>query len=318
MNAVRLVASRTPVNLHVGEDITYAVRVENPNAASNCNASGVTATLTTPDGILHPLIEAPGISLAVGEQSQQFTITYTVRSQDIAANKVTATARAQGSVHVSEAQDDPFSSARALESTIYAPGLTLTNAAGSATAAVGDTVAFSMEICNTGNVTLNRVSVSDTLLGDLAAEFPASLAAGACATASPAYTVTGATPDPFTSDTTAIYADPLDHQDSQVVDSASSTVAVIVTNAPPVATDDTRRVNENRTLTVAAAGVLANDTDPDGDPLTATLVTGPANGTLTLNPDGSFTYTPGPNANGEDSFTYRAVSGGLNSSIATV
>ena len=45
-------------------------------------------------------------------------------------------------------------------------------------------------------------------------------------------------------------------------------------------------------LTVAAPGVLGNDTDADGDPLTAQLVTGPANGTLALNADGSFTYTP--------------------------
>ena len=43
---------------------------------------------------------------------------------------------------------------------------------------------------------------------------------------------------------------------------------------------------------MAAPGVLGNDTDPDGDPLTAVLVTGPSHGSLTLNADGSFTYTP--------------------------
>ena len=46
---------------------------------------------------------------------------------------------------------------------------------------------------------------------------------------------------------------------------------------------------------MAAPGVLANDTDPDGDPLTAVLVTGPSHGTLTLNANGSFTYTPAAN-----------------------
>jgi large repetitive protein len=51
-------------------------------------------------------------------------------------------------------------------------------------------------------------------------------------------------------------------------------------------------------------GVLANDTDADGDPLTATLVTDVTNGTLVLDPDGSFTYTPGAGYVGSDSFTY--------------
>ena len=43
-------------------------------------------------------------------------------------------------------------------------------------------------------------------------------------------------------------------------------------------------------------------TDPDGDPLTYTLSTPPANGTVTLNPDGTFSYTPDPDYNGSDDF----------------
>ena len=57
--------------------------------------------------------------------------------------------------------------------------------------------------------------------------------------------------------------------------------------------------------------MLANDTDADGDPLTATLVSGPANGTLTLNADGSFVYTPNANFNGTDTFTYSVSDGTL-------
>ena len=56
---------------------------------------------------------------------------------------------------------------------------------------------------------------------------------------------------------------------------------------PPVAADDSYATDEDTPLTVAAPGVLANDTDVDGDTLTAVLVTGPAHGTLTLNADGS-------------------------------
>ena len=55
--------------------------------------------------------------------------------------------------------------------------------------------------------------------------------------------------------------------------------------------------------------MLGNDTDVDGNTLTAALVSGPAHGTLTLNANGSFTYTPAANYNGSDSFTYRANDG---------
>jgi large repetitive protein len=64
--------------------------------------------------------------------------------------------------------------------------------------------------------------------------------------------------------------------------------------------------------------VLGNDSDPNGDGLTAQLVSGPAHGNLTLNPDGSFSYTPELDFNGSDSFTYRASDGSLTSDSATV
>ncbi|MDW8069689.1 MAG: Ig-like domain-containing protein [Anaerolineae bacterium] len=89
-------------------------------------------------------------------------------------------------------------------------------------------------------------------------------------------------------------------------------------NNPPVAAHDSYTVNEDATLTVTAPGVLGNDSDLDGDSLTAALLTGPANGTLNLNPDGSFTYTPNPNFSGADSFTYKAYDGRSESNVATV
>ncbi len=55
--------------------------------------------------------------------------------------------------------------------------------------------------------------------------------------------------------------------------------------------------------------MLANDTDVEGSPLTAVLVTGPATARVTLNADGSFTYTPRANYNGTASFTYRPSDG---------
>ena len=80
-------------------------------------------------------------------------------------------------------------------------------------------------------------------------------------------------------------------------------------NLPPVSVGDAYAVNEDSSLSVPAPGVLGNDSDPNGQPLTAQLVSGPAHGTLTLNPNGSFTYTPAANYNGPDEFWYRASDG---------
>jgi uncharacterized delta-60 repeat protein len=88
-----------------------------------------------------------------------------------------------------------------------------------------------------------------------------------------------------------------------------ATVSVTVRdNRTPVAIND-NYVLIGATLTIAAPGVLSNDTDSDGDPLTAHLVTAPLSGSLTLNPDGSFTYSPAANFTGCDSFDYYASDG---------
>ena len=87
---------------------------------------------------------------------------------------------------------------------------------------------------------------------------------------------------------------------------------------PPVAVNDSYSTDQGTPLTVAAPGVLSNDTDPQGKALTAQLVSGPDKGTLTLNTDGSFTYTPVANYVGSDSFTYQANDGSQTSGTANV
>ncbi len=104
------------------------------------------------------------------------------------------------------------------------------------------------------------------------------------------------------------------------INSNTATVKLIVqpVQDPPIAANDAFTGYEDKNLTVSAPGLLSNDKDIDGDALTALPVTGPEHGTLALNLDGSFTYTPAANYNGPDSFTYKANDGGRDSNAATV
>ncbi len=87
----------------------------------------------------------------------------------------------------------------------------------------------------------------------------------------------------------------------------------------PVALNDVYQTPMGEALTVnAAQGVLSNDVYSGSGTLEATLVDDTANGTLNLNTDGSFVYTPDAGFSGEDEFTYRAVTGSAESNVAIV
>ncbi len=90
-------------------------------------------------------------------------------------------------------------------------------------------------------------------------------------------------------------------------------------NVAPVAVDDVYNTQQNLTMNIPAPGVLSNDTDADGNSLTAINASVPLHGgTLTLNPNGSFSYTPATGYKGDDTFTYQAYDGALSSNTATV
>ncbi len=95
---------------------------------------------------------------------------------------------------------------------------------------------------------------------------------------------------------------------------ATVTVTVNSINDIPQAVGDViGPVLVNTPFALAAPGILANDTDIENDPLTAILARGPRHGGLTLNPDGSLTYTPDPGYIGPDDFRYKANDGTANS-----
>ncbi|MDB5309128.1 MAG: outer rane adhesin like protein [Gemmataceae bacterium] len=96
---------------------------------------------------------------------------------------------------------------------------------------------------------------------------------------------------------------------------ASGTVSVLdpTTNQPPVAANQAVTTAENTALTGTVTA-----TDAEGDPLTYAAVARPQHGPLTLNPNGTFTYTPGTNYYGSDSVTFKANDGLADSNVATV
>ncbi|MEM7129527.1 MAG: sugar-binding protein, partial [Chloroflexota bacterium] len=94
--------------------------------------------------------------------------------------------------------------------------------------------------------------------------------------------------------------------------------AMPIPNRRPVANDDLASTANTQVL--QGSNLLANDSDPDGDSLTisTTPVSAPSHGTLVINPDGTFRYTPDTNFVGDDSFTYQISDGRGGSDTAEV
>jgi len=115
-----------------------------------------------------------------------------------------------------------------------------------------------------------------------------------------------------------VLLDVTDRNNTQASCSTIVTVSAAAGNVAPVAQNDEYNTEEGVQLSILAPGVLGNDNDPDGDPMTAVLDVDASNGTLSLSANGSFTYDPDPGFSGSDSFTYHADDGALPSNPAVV
>ena len=101
----------------------------------------------------------------------------------------------------------------------------------------------------------------------------------------------------------------------------NTTTVTIFINNPAIGVADILYVTESGTATITSEGstsVLKNDSDPEGDALTAVKVTNPSRGTVTLNANGTFLYTHDGSNESTDSFTYSANDGKINSAPITV
>ena len=96
------------------------------------------------------------------------------------------------------------------------------------------------------------------------------------------------------------------------LDSSVATISISVTpvNDAPIATGDSYEVADGGILSVVAPGVLTNDTDAEGDTLTAKVVTAVKHGILIVGSDGAFIYINDGSETTGDSFTYKANDGG--------
>ncbi len=103
-----------------------------------------------------------------------------------------------------------------------------------------------------------------------------------------------------------------------VATSSVKNYTVASANTAPTTTADSYTASQDEILTVAAPGVLANDTDTEADTLTAILVSQATNGTVNLSSDGSFTYTPNAGYTGADSFTYKSNDGTVDGNTVAV
>ncbi len=96
------------------------------------------------------------------------------------------------------------------------------------------------------------------------------------------------------------------------------TIQIRDVNETPLAVGEQFNLTQAGSLIVALPGLLANDFDVDGDGLTIVLVGNVSHGSLTLQPDGSFSYVPEPTYSGSDHFTYLVSDGSLRSETVTV
>jgi hypothetical protein len=101
-------------------------------------------------------------------------------------------------------------------------------------------------------------------------------------------------------------------------DTGTASITASPVNDAPTAVADGFTALADRTLNIGAPGVLFNDSDVDGDSLTAVKVNSPAHGVLTLAANGAFSYTPADGYRGPDAFSYRASDGDLESATRVV
>jgi uncharacterized repeat protein (TIGR01451 family) len=193
-----------------------------------------------------------------------------------------------------------------------APAIEVSKTASAASVAVGAPITYTYRITNTGNLTLTAVSAVDDMLGTL--DVSSTLEMDEWTEATAVYTPTVDDLPAITNTVTVTGTWAYDGDTGEVSDTDSATVNVTPFNQAPVAEDDTASTTQGAPVAIA---VLANDSDPDGDPLAVVAVDTPTDGTAAISGTSTIVYTPTTSFVGTSPFTYTISDGALTDS-ATV
>jgi uncharacterized repeat protein (TIGR01451 family) len=207
--------------------------------------------------------------------------------------------------------------------------LTLAKTVDDDTVDVGQRITFTVHVTSSGFLTATNAVISDSLPPELEFAGPITLdpaGAGTVGSTPPILvsdlTITGGTSITVTFPVTVVGGTVITNTaaitSTEVVTPRIGWVSIQVSNAAPIAVCDSYETAMDTPLVVPAPGVLENDVDPNGDPLVAMPDSAPLSGTLALEPDGSFAYTPTVGFVGPETFTYHAHDGVASSNVATV
>ncbi|MFC4144157.1 DUF7507 domain-containing protein, partial [Pedobacter mendelii] len=319
----------------LGEKITYSFKVENTGNVTLTNLK-ITDPKVTVTGV--------AITLTPGEiDATTFTAVYTITQSDLDAGRVDNLATATGTDPKGKPISDDSENGNpadpgnpvnpACPSCTITPlsqtgNITLVKQVSNTGTGVngafvaGNIIEYSFTLINTGSVTLNNIVLNDPIITTTAINIPGALAPGAAVTVKRSYPITLADINrgQVTNTATVTAQDALGKTVKDISGSAANNDNPTVTPlaSPPVATNDNTNTKQGQSVNIP---ILANDIPGSSllNPVSVEIVTQPAHGTLTINPDGTVTYKPDPNYNGTDSFIY-TVKGrdGLISNPATV
>ncbi len=317
-----------PASAVAGRSVTWTLTVK--NLSTEFAATGVTVTDTLPAGVSGVTVTPPGPEWTCSLLAS--TVTCTAAS--LVANynnaiSITANAPVSGasmtnsaSLTASAGNNVTTNDAGSVTTTLLYSDVTVAKTASAPTVTRGGSLSYNITVTNASiDAGADGVQVVDTLPAGFT--FVSASGAWLCSPAGstvtcvrtggelPISTSSILTLAVTASSTAGTYTNTATVSATNETNTANNTASVNVTvvNTAPVGTADTYPATEDQTLIVAAPGVLSNDSDADGDPMTVTVMTGPANGILSLASNGSFTYTPNANFNGSDSFTYEISDG---------
>ncbi|MEW4239255.1 Ig-like domain-containing protein [Priestia megaterium] len=323
--------SITGDQLQFGPSTASLQAVSGPNnPITNFFASqinGDTGTLDT-TGTFGNINSVPGTTTVSGAR-QGWDITNINVSSFLQNNQSSAVVRGTTS------GDTYVLSTLGIQVDINAPVINVSKSSNVSSARVGDVITYTVQVSNTGTAVANSVSIQDSL-SNATSFIPQSVTIGGVVQAgadvrngvslgtlgigqSVIVTYQVRVSGPLTNVTTFNNQALITYQfqstpGNQLTGSGASSVnSVTAVNTPPTVPNYTVTNPED---TVAVGQVVGADVD--GNPLTYQLGTPPANGTVTVNPNGQFTYTPNLNFNGPDPFTVIVSDGQGGIAVSTV